>query len=68
MTCKYNHFESESGELVIDAWELKCSDCGLRETIGYRSDEMDPEETVDPKTCPYCNQSGLTPGANPCES
>ena len=42
LTCKYNHFESE--DLTIDAWELKCLDCGWRETIGFRSDEMDEED------------------------
>jgi|GEM_PF-1809287 len=65
MTCRYNHFERD--ELVIDAWELKCSDCGLRETIGYRNDEMEPDEHVEPRTCPFCHKSGLVSGTNPCE-
>ena len=34
LQCKYNHFEAD--DLVIDSWELKCLDCGHRETIGYR--------------------------------
>ena len=65
MTCKYNHFES--GDLVIDAWELKCSDCGLRETIGFRSDEMEADDPADPRQCPFCMAKDLKPGPNPCE-
>ena len=66
LTCKYNHFESD--ELTIDAWELKCLDCGWRETIGYRSDEMDEEdEAVEPTECPFCHQCKLPPGKDPCQ-
>lgn len=66
LECKYNYFESE--ELTIDAWELKCMDCGWRDTVGYRSDEMDDEdETVNVKQCPFCKLDGLCPGKNPCE-
>ena len=62
LSCKYNFFESD--ELTIHAWELKCSDCGWRDTIGYRSDEeMDCE---DPSQCPFCQVKGLSPGKNPC--
>ena len=67
LICKYNHFESE--DLTIDAWELKCLDCGWRETIGFRSDEMDDEEDdVDPTVCPFCKQCDLAPGKDPCQS
>jgi len=66
LTCKYNHFESD--ELTIDAWELKCLDCGWRETIGFRSDEMDEEdEAVDPTKCPFCDQCNLSAGKDPCQ-
>ena len=66
LICKYNHFESE--DLTIDAWELKCLDCGWRDTIGFRSDEMDEDEEADPKVCPFCNIKGLCAGKNPCEA
>jgi hypothetical protein len=66
LTCKYNHFESD--DLTIDAWELKCLDCGWRETIGFRSDEMDDEdESVDPTACPFCKTCELSPGKDPCQ-
>ena len=68
LVCKYNHFESP--DLTIDAYELKCLDCGWRDTIGYRSDELDDEELSEdfnPKQCPFCNLCGLKPGTNPCE-
>ena len=64
MTCKYNFFESE--EFTIDAYELKCLDCGWRDTIAYRSDEL--EDGDEPKTCPFCELSDLCTGKNPCES
>ena len=66
LTCKYNFFESE--EFTIDAWELKCLDCGWRETIGFRSDDEDADPDVDPKVCPFCHIGDLSPGQNPCES
>ena len=65
LSCKYNFFESE--ELTIHAWELKCSDCGWRDTVGFRSDEVDEDDTRDPAACPFCLQTGLSPGKNPCE-
>lgn len=64
LQCKYNHFES--GDLVIDAWELKCLDCGWRETIGFRSDEMEDEDDICPTQCPYCLKADLPAGINPC--
>ena len=64
LVCKYNHFEGE--ESTIDAWELKCLDCGWRDTIGFRSDEMDEDDEEDPTVCPFCHQCGLKPGKNPC--
>jgi hypothetical protein len=67
LTCKYNHFESN--DLTIDAWELKCLDCGWRETIGFRSDEMDEEDAgVKPTACPFCKLCDLAAGKNPCKA
>ncbi len=65
LQCKYNYYEGD--DLTIDSYELKCLNCGWRETIGFRSDEYDPEDG-DPKCCPFCDQCGLNPGINPCES
>lgn len=66
LQCKYNHFEAD--ELVIDSWELKCLDCGYRETIAYRTDEPESlEDVVDPRICPFCTLSDLSPGRNPCD-
>ena len=65
LVCKYNHFESD--QLTIDAWELKCLDCGWRDTIGYRSDEADEADDVDPTRCPFCGTADLQPGQRPCE-
>lgn len=65
LVCKYNHFESQ--DLEIDAWELKCLDCGWRDTVGYRSDEMDDEDAdVNPKQCPFCRLEGCEPGTECC--
>jgi hypothetical protein len=67
LVCKYNHFESE--EFTIDAYELKCLDCGWRDTIGYRSDELDEDELpddFDPRQCPFCQQCNLPVGKDPC--
>lgn len=67
LQCKYNHFEA--GDLVIDSWELKCLDCGYRETIAYRSDDEDLAEVTDnPKKCPFCDRCDLAPGRSPCSS
>ncbi len=67
LVCKYNFFES--GDLSINSWELKCLDCGLRQTIAYRSDDEDEEkpEERNPKQCPFCQLCDLTPGQNPCQ-
>ena len=65
LQCKYNFFDSE--ELTIDAYELKCLNCGWRETIGYRSDEMEDEpDDTNTKQCPFCNSCDLPTGMNPC--
>ncbi|MFK7765677.1 MAG: hypothetical protein AB8B55_00440 [Mariniblastus sp.] len=69
LVCKYNHFESD--DLTIDAWELKCLDCGWRDTIGYRSDEEEEDEVdedFNPKQCPFCKKTDLKPGQGPCEA
>ena len=66
LVCKYNHFQSD--DLEINAWELKCLDCGWRDTVGFRSDEMDEDdEDVDPTQCPFCQIKGCKPGADCCE-
>lgn len=65
LVCKYNHFEGD--DLTIDAWELKCLDCGWRDTIGFRSDEMDEDdEDVCTEQCPFCGLTDLPTGKNPC--
>ena len=69
LVCRYNHFESDDEDLTIDAWELKCLECGWRDTIGFRSDEADPDagEDFDPTVCPFCKLGDFKPGRNPCE-
>ena len=65
LVCKYNHFEAD--DLVIDSWELKCLDCGFRETIAFRSDDSDLDlDSAEPTRCPFCEGTGLPPGKNPC--
>ena len=65
LVCKYNHFQSD--DLEINAWELKCLDCGWRDTVGYRSDEMDEEDAdVNPKQCPFCQITDCKPGTDCC--
>ena len=62
LTCTWNHFER--GDLVIDSWEHKCLDCGLRDTTAYRTDDEDDDDddaTVEPadrRVCPYCSRTG----------
>ena len=65
LQCKYNFFESD--ELTIHTFELKCLDCGWRDTIGYRSDEED-DRPEDPSRCPFCQQCNLPTGKNPCQA
>lgn len=65
LQCRFNRFESD--DLAIWTWELKCLDCGYRETIGYRSDESEHWEGVAPNRCPFCETDDLPPGRNPCE-
>ena len=65
LVCKYNYFQSD--DLEINAWELKCLDCGWRDTVGFRSDEMDEEDAdVNPKQCPFCQITGCEPGTDCC--
>ena len=68
LQCKYNRFAAD--ELEIHAWELKCLDCGYRQTIAYRSDDEDIEDvdwaSGQQETCPFCQRSELSPGINPC--
>ncbi|MEM7457603.1 MAG: hypothetical protein AAF456_24955 [Planctomycetota bacterium] len=66
LECKYNFFESE--DLTIHAWELKCSNCGWRDTIGFRSDEEEDDEEADPSACPFCDACDMKPGKNPCST
>ncbi|MBP86311.1 MAG: hypothetical protein CMJ64_06300 [Planctomycetaceae bacterium] len=58
VTCRYNHFERPEEELVIDAWEHKCANCGIRETTAYRSDDPEEEHPEDSRKCPYCGRDG----------
>ena len=53
VTCRYNHFEKPG--LVIDSWEHKCADCGVRETQAFRS-EGEPDPAA--RQCPYCGREG----------
>ena len=52
--CSYNHFAKD--ELTIDSWEHKCTDCGFRDTMAYRSDDEEVEDDVDPRRCPFCQR------------
>jgi len=65
LQCKYNHFDD--GIVQIDAWDLKCLDCGLRETCASRSDDPDFDPAAEPTLCPFCHLSGWSPGLNPCQ-
>ncbi|MCR9120042.1 MAG: hypothetical protein NXI22_24155 [bacterium] len=57
LSCSYNHFERD--ELIIDAWEHKCANCGFRDTTGYRTDEPESLADIDdPQVCPYCGRQG----------
>lgn len=57
LQCSYNHFERD--ELIIDAWEHKCGNCGFRDTRGYRTDEPDSiPPDVDVGKCPWCERTG----------
>ena len=62
--CRFNHFEKD--DLAIWTWELKCLVCGYRETIGYRSDEAEHWEGVNPDQCPFCEACELKAGRDPC--
>ena len=63
LRCKYNRFEQ--GELRIDSWELKCLDCGLRQTVAYRSDDEEPP-TDAPDVCPFCTLCASGAGTQLC--
>ena len=66
LTCKYNHFEAD--DLVIDSWELKCLDCGFRNTIAFRSDDSDLDlDSAEPTVCPFCKLGDLPTGKDPCQ-
>jgi hypothetical protein len=62
--CRFNHFEAD--DLQIWAWELRCLECSYRETIGFRSDEEEHWEGINPKQCPFCEACDLAAGRNPC--
>ena len=65
LQCKYNYFQAD--DLEIHSWELKCLDCGFRQTIGFRSDEEDVDwSSGKQKICPFCQATDMTPGKNPC--
>lgn len=67
LRCKYHTFDD--GELQIYSWELRCLDCGFRNTIAYRSDDedFDPAATP-PAVCPFCELTAEGPGKNICLS
>jgi hypothetical protein len=56
--CRYNHFEKPG--LVIDAWEHKCGDCGLRETRAFRHEGEPPGVDPASRRCPYCSREAET--------
>lgn len=65
LQCKYNRFAA--ADLEIHSWELKCLDCGYRQTVAYRSDDEDIDwATRGQEVCPFCRGADLTPGINPC--
>jgi len=64
LRCRYNLFEKE--ELRIDSWEVRCLDCGVRETLAYRSDDSQLDAEIVPTRCPFCARDDLPPGKNPC--
>ena len=63
LQCRFNRFARD--DLSIWSWELRCVDCGYRETVAYRSDDEEPLAT-DPEICPFCLVDGWQPGRNPC--
>jgi hypothetical protein len=64
LRCKYNRFEQ--GDLAIHSWELKCLDCGYRQTIAYRSDDEAEDQPENPRQCPFCGLAEFPPGIDPC--
>ena len=67
LQCKFNFFESD--DLTIHTFELKCLDCGWRDTIGYRSEDADEEDYPDdPGRCPFCELCSLNTGIDPCDA
>ncbi len=56
VSCRYNYFTKD--DLTIDAWEHKCANCGVRETIAYRSDDPEEDRPEAPDICPYCARKG----------
>ena len=63
LQCRFNRFARD--DLAIWSWELRCTDCGYRETVAYRSDDEEPLDS-DPEICPFCLVDGWQPGRNPC--
>lgn len=56
LACSHNHFQSD--DLIIDTWEHKCSNCGFRETIAFRSDDESwDSDAATRETCPYCRRT-----------
>lgn len=54
VTCRYNHFEKPG--LVIDAWEHKCGDCGVRSTQAFRREGDEAAVEGERAHCPYCGR------------
>ena len=61
--CRFNRFARD--DLSIWSWELRCVDCGYRETIAYRTDEEQSSD-ADPEICPFCQLEGMQSGRDPC--
>jgi ssDNA-binding Zn-finger/Zn-ribbon topoisomerase 1 len=51
--CSHNRFHN--GELTIDSWEHRCTNCGQRETKAFRSDAPQAGP-ADPLCCPFCGR------------
>ena len=65
LQCKYNSYDDS--QLRIFSWELKCLDCGWRNTIAIRSDDEDFDKVANPPdVCPFCELEDAANGKNLC--
>lgn len=57
--CRFNDFDR--GDLRVMAWEHKCTDCGIRVTQAWRSDQPNAGDAPEGlPTCPWCGRTGKT--------